>query len=44
MDHRLTCKRQHVKDNTVKVLEENSREYLHGTEVDKDFLGRIQKH
>lgn len=34
----------HVKDNTVKVLEENSREYLHGMEVDKDFLGSTQKH
>lgn len=34
----------HVKDNTVKVLEENSIEYLHGMEVDKDFLGSTQKH
>lgn len=32
-----------VKDITMKVLEENSRAYLHDTEVDKDFLDSTQK-
>lgn len=31
-----------VKDKTVKFLEEHNREYLHGMEVDKDFLDNTQ--
>lgn len=38
MDHR-----PHVKDKTMKVLEENTKYYLHDMGVDKDFLDNTQK-